>query len=82
MIEIKRAVFLEPRVVVDLLLTEAVEVSETPMQDHSERCKRPVNVREIERSLEKIRLSSDDEEEPTGCKVILEDVYLESVSLL
>lgn len=82
MIEIKRAVFLEPRVVVDLLQMEAREVSETPSkQDQSESCGNPIRMGKIELSLKELSLLSDNEEEPTGCKVILEDVYLESVSL-
>lgn len=79
-IEIKRAVFLEPRVVVDLLEMERVpERRGESMEEVLQRFRESVFARTIEGNLESSG-SSDDEEEPVGCKVILEDVYLESVS--
>ena len=64
---------------VDLLLTEQ-EIQLTSMRERSETREDLVNAREIDHSLQTVSMSCDDEEEPAGCKVILEDVYLESVS--
>jgi hypothetical protein len=79
-IEIKRAVFLEPRVVVDLLEMEIPERRGESIQEMVERYKESLVIGDNKGSLGQARPSSDDEEEQIGCKVILEDVYLESVS--
>lgn len=80
-IEIKRAVFLEPRVVVDLLEMEVPERQGESIQEMVERYKESLVIGSNKGSLGQLSESSDDEEEQVGCKVILEDVYLESVSL-
>jgi hypothetical protein len=80
-IEIKRAVFLEPRVVVDLLEMEIPDRQGESVQEMVERYKESLVIGKDKGSLVKVEESSDDEEEQVGCKVILEDVYLESVSL-
>ncbi|KAJ9107905.1 hypothetical protein QFC19_002648 [Naganishia cerealis] len=84
-IEISRAVFVEPRVIVDLLLLEerATLLERQSIEDMLERYHKTFE----EDAKAKGRLETltdardeDEGEERLGCKVILEDVYLESVS--
>lgn len=83
-IEIKRAVFVEPRVIVGLLEMERSEGHGEGESVHEmmQRYLATFKVPEAQKQLEAVmaRSHDDEEEETVGCKVILEDVYLESVS--
>ncbi|KAJ9102379.1 hypothetical protein QFC21_002779 [Naganishia friedmannii] len=91
MIEIRRAVFVEPRVIVDLLLleergatperrsvTEMIEMYRQTMEiaQHNDRLETAHDT-DTEDSAEE---EGEEGERKRGCKVILEDVYLESDS--
>ncbi|KAJ9114353.1 hypothetical protein QFC20_001496 [Naganishia adeliensis] len=82
-IEIKRAVFVEPRVIVDLLEMERSEGHGKGESVHEmmQRYLATFKVPETQKQLEAVmaRSHDDEEEETVGCKVILEDVYLESI---
>lgn len=84
MVEIKRAVFVEPRVIVDLLEMErsAGHGEGESVDEMMQRYLATFKVPETQKQLEAITARPDDNDvdEMVGCKVILEDVYLESVS--
>jgi hypothetical protein len=90
-IEIRRAVFVEPRVIVDLLVSEERDDTTSERRSMTEMLemyhKRTENAQAEGRLeiLQPIRVEDEEfgegeGEGKSGCKVILEDVYLESVS--
>jgi hypothetical protein len=82
-VEIRRAVFVEPRVIVDLLEMERTEGhgEGESVDEMMQRYLATFKVPETQKQLQAVmaRPDGDEEEETVGCKVILEDVYLESV---